>query len=176
MRFFAAMGLSQQMLLFFYCCKQAVVTDTSFHHMSWTLPVHSYMSFPGCFVGCVMPPPHFKINVTLNGLTNDYKVLLSILVLADSATEGTVVCLTCLLWFPCEVTSTDKLNMPMASVLLVSVYLMCCWDQKEVWPQLVTLNIDNCALSLSHILCLYFFSYILLCWSHHHYLHPESVE
>lgn len=101
-----------------------------------------------------MPPPHFKINVTLNGLTNDCKVLLSMLVLADSATKRTVVCLTCLSWFPCEVTFTDKLNMPMASGLPVSIYLTCCSDQKEVLPQVV-LNIGDFALFLSHILCLY---------------------
>lgn len=34
-----------------------------------------------------MPPPHFKIDVALNGLTNDCKVLLSMLVLADSAAK-----------------------------------------------------------------------------------------
>lgn len=71
-----------------------------------------------------MPPPHFKINVTLNGLTNDCKVLLSMLVLADSATKCTAVCLTCLSWFPREVIFTDKLNIPMVSGLLVSISLI----------------------------------------------------
>lgn len=73
-----------------------------------------------------MPPPHFKINVALNGLTNECKVLLSMLVLADSAAKRTVVCLMCLSCFSCEVTYSEELNMPMTSGLLVSIYLTCC--------------------------------------------------
>lgn len=108
-------------------CKQAVVTDTSAH----ICPDHSQSlvtSFPGCSEGCVYLHPHFKISATLFGLTNYWKVLLSTLFLGDCTTKNTIVCLTYLAWFPCEVTHISICKVSLAFGLQVGIYLICFTD------------------------------------------------